>query len=213
MALLDSQVALLENAFARYFATGEVPGRQGTAHPLITPFQAFATADGHITIAAAKQHFWVRLCEAIGRRDLLEDPRYATFALRNEHRDELLAELDAVFASRPSDHWVSLLVGAGVPVGRVNEVAEALEDPQTVARGTVVEVQHPNLGTVREIATPLHLSGELPEPVRAPFLGEHTEELLHELCGYSEERMAQLREIGAFGERRAPAADRTAETI
>jgi crotonobetainyl-CoA:carnitine CoA-transferase CaiB-like acyl-CoA transferase len=211
----DADVSLFETALAELMYVGTwaathghiTPRRANSAHPSIVPFQAFATADGHITIAAAKQHFWVRLCEAIGRRDLLEDARYATFALRDEHRDELLAELDAVFASKPSSHWVELLVDAGVPVGRVNDVAEALADPQTVARDAVVEVEHPNLGTVREIATPLRLSGDLPEPARAPFLGEHTEELLERLCGYPEDRIVQLREAGAFGERRVAVPD------
>jgi len=92
-------------------------------------------------------------------------------------------------------------VDAGVPVGRVNDVTEALEDPQTVARDGVVEYEHPNLGTVRQAATPLRLSGELPEPARAPFLGEHTEDLLREVLGYSDEQTAALREAGAFGER------------
>jgi crotonobetainyl-CoA:carnitine CoA-transferase CaiB-like acyl-CoA transferase len=211
----DADVSLFETALAELMYVGTwaathghiTPRRANSAHPSIAPFQAFATADGHITIAAAKQHFWTRLCGAIGRPDLLEDPRYATFASRDEHRDELLAELDSVFASRPSGEWVALLVEAGVPVGRVNDVAEALEDPQTVAREAVVEIEHPNLGTVREIATPLRLSGELPEPTRAPFLGEHTEELLQELCGYSEERTAELRGAGAFGERRVAVPD------
>jgi crotonobetainyl-CoA:carnitine CoA-transferase CaiB-like acyl-CoA transferase len=176
------------------------PRRANSAHPSIVPFQAFATADGHITIAAGKERFWRDLCTAIGRPDLLEDPRYASFAARDEHRDELLADLDAVFASQPSSHWLTLLVDAGVPVGRVNDVAEALEDPQTLARDGVVAYEHPNLGTVRQAASPLRLSGELPEPSRAPLLGEHTDDLLRELLGYSDEQTAALREAGAFGE-------------
>jgi crotonobetainyl-CoA:carnitine CoA-transferase CaiB-like acyl-CoA transferase len=94
---------------------------------------------------------------------------------------------------------VSLLVDAGVPVGRVNDVGEALEDPQTVARGAVVEYEHPNLGTVRQVASPLRLSTELPEPTRAPFLGEHTDEILRDVLGYSDEQTAALRDAGAFG--------------
>jgi crotonobetainyl-CoA:carnitine CoA-transferase CaiB-like acyl-CoA transferase len=176
------------------------PRRANSAHPSIVPFQAFATADGHITIAAGKERFWRDLCTAIGRPDLLEDPRYASFSARDEHRDALLADLDAVFASQPSSHWLTLLVDAGVPVGRVNDVAEALEDPQTLARDGVVAYEHPNLGTVRQAASPLRLSGELPEPSRAPLLGEHTDDLLRELLGYSDERTAALREAGAFGE-------------
>ena len=93
-----------------------------------------------------------------------------------------------------------------MPVGKVNDVTEALEDPQTVARDGVVEYEHPNLGTVRQAATPLRLSGDLPAATRAPFLGEHTEALLRELCGYSDEHTAALREAGAFGTQRLPAA-------
>jgi crotonobetainyl-CoA:carnitine CoA-transferase CaiB-like acyl-CoA transferase len=205
----DADVSLFETALSELMYVGTwaathgfvTPRRANSAHPSIVPFQAFATADGHITIAAGKERFWRDLCTAIERPDLLEDPRYASFAARDEHRDALLADLDAVFASRPSDHWIGLLVDAGVPVGRVNDVAEALEDPQTLARDGVVTYEHPNLGTVRQAATPLRLSGELPEPARAPFLGEHTEDLLREVLGYSDEQTAALREAGAFGER------------
>jgi crotonobetainyl-CoA:carnitine CoA-transferase CaiB-like acyl-CoA transferase len=205
----DADVSLFETALSELMYVGTwaathghiTPRRANSAHPSIVPFQAFATADGHITIAAAKPHFWQRLCKAIEREDLLEDPRYASFASRDEHRDALLAELDAVFAARESAHWVTLLVAAGVPVGRVNDVVEALEDPQTVARDGVIAYDHPNLGTVRQAATPLRLSGELPEPSRAPFLGEHTDELLRDVCGYTDEQTEALRAAGAFGER------------
>jgi crotonobetainyl-CoA:carnitine CoA-transferase CaiB-like acyl-CoA transferase len=208
----DADVSLFETALSELMYVGTwaatqgfiAPRRANSAHPSIVPFQAFATADGHITIAAGKERFWRDLCTAIERPDLLEDPRYASFAARDEHRDALLADLDAVFASRPSDHWIRLLVDAGVPVGRVNDVAEALEDPQTLARDGVVAYEHPNLGTVRQAASPLRLSGELPEPSRAPLLGEHTDDLLRELLGYSDEQTAALREAGAFGAQVAP---------
>ncbi len=203
----DADVSLFETALSELMYVGTwaathghiTPRRANSAHPSIVPFQAFATADGHITVAAAKPHFWERLCAAIGREDLLADPRYESFASRDEHRDALLADLDAVFAARPSAHWVSLLVDAGVPVGRVNDVAEALQDPQTVARDAVVEYEHPNLGTVRQAATPLRLSAQLPAPTRAPFLGEHTDAILRDVLGYSDERTAALRDAGAFG--------------
>ena len=203
----DADVSLFETALSELMYVGTwaathgfiAPRRANSAHPSIVPFQAFATADGHITIAAGKERFWRDLCTAIGRPDLLEDPRYASFTARDEHRDALLADLDAVFASQPSSHWLTLLVDAGVPVGRVNDVAEALEDPQTLARDGVVAYEHPNLGTVRQVASPLRLSTELPEPTRAPFLGEHTVEILRGVLGYSDEQTAALRDAGAFG--------------
>jgi crotonobetainyl-CoA:carnitine CoA-transferase CaiB-like acyl-CoA transferase len=205
----DADVSLFETALSELMYVGTwaathgyvAPRRANSAHPSIVPFQAFATSDGHITVAAAKQRFWERLCEAIGRPDLLADPRYGDFAARDAHRETLLAELDAVFATQTSDHWVALLVAAGVPAGRVNDVAQALADPQAVAREAVVEYAHPSLGAVRQAASPLRLSGELPAPVRAPFLGEHTDLILRELCGYSDARIAELRAAAVVGRR------------
>jgi crotonobetainyl-CoA:carnitine CoA-transferase CaiB-like acyl-CoA transferase len=123
---------------------------------------------------------------------------------RNEHRYELLPVLDEAFRARPVDEWVALLVAAGVPASRVNTVPEALEDPQTRARGDVVEHEHPRLGTVRSIRTPLRLEQDgasLERPAeRGPFRGEHTEEVLVELCGYTPERVRELAAAGAFGD-------------
>jgi crotonobetainyl-CoA:carnitine CoA-transferase CaiB-like acyl-CoA transferase len=204
----DADISLFETALHELMYVGTwaathghvSPRRADSAHPSIVPFQAFETADGWITVAAAKPKFWEALCRAIDRRDLLRDPRYATFATRDAHRDELLADLRDVFLARSTDHWVALLTEVGVPIGRVNDVAEALEDPQTLARDSVIELDHPNLGAVREVASPLRLSGDLPPPARAPFLGEHTDEILRDVCGYQHERIAALRAAGAFGE-------------
>ncbi|HZL54358.1 MAG TPA: CoA transferase [Solirubrobacteraceae bacterium] len=203
----DADVSLFETALSELMYVGTwaathghvTPRRANSGHPSIVPFQAFATSDGHITVAAAKQHFWERLCGAIERTDLLAEPRYADFAGRDANRDELLAELDAVFAAKPSGYWLARLVAAGVPAGRVNNVAEALADPQTQARGAVLEYEHPSLGTVRQAASPLRLSGDLPPPARGPFLSEHTEAVLSEVCGYDTERIEQLRAAGVVG--------------
>jgi crotonobetainyl-CoA:carnitine CoA-transferase CaiB-like acyl-CoA transferase len=140
----------------------------------------------------------------IGRPDLNEDARFATMAGRNEHRETLLPILEDAFRARTADEWVETLVGAGVPASRVNTVEQALADPQTVARGAIVEHDHPALGPVRSIRTPLRLaeggrSLERPSE-RAPFRGEHTERTLVELCGYTPERVRELRADGVFGE-------------
>ena len=207
----DCDVSLYETALhelmyiGTWVATGDyVPRRMAeSAHPSIVPFQAFQTADGWITVACAKQKFWERLCQALDRTDLLEDPRFADFAGRNIHRDELLPTLRAAFRERTTDYLIALLSRAGVPHGPVYEVPEALEDRQAKARGDIVEIDHPHLGTIRQIASPLRLSGE-PNPLeRAPFRGEHTDEVLRDLCGYSTEEIAALRADGTFG---APAA-------
>ncbi|HEX4035407.1 MAG TPA: CoA transferase [Solirubrobacteraceae bacterium] len=205
----DADVSLFETALSELMYVGTwaatngylAPRRANSAHPSIVPFQAFATSDGHITVAAAKPHFWERLCAAIERPDLLADPRYADFATRDANRETLLASLDAVFATQSTQTWIERLAAAGVPAGRVNDVAQALADKQTVARGAVVAYEHPTLGTVRQAASPLRLSGELPEPSRAPLLGEDTEGVLRELCGYDAERIAELDAAGALGTR------------
>jgi crotonobetainyl-CoA:carnitine CoA-transferase CaiB-like acyl-CoA transferase len=203
----DADISLFETALHELMYVGTWAASRGhvqerradSAHPSIVPFQAFQTADGWLTVACAKPKFWVRLCEAITRPDLLADPRYADFAGRDRNREPLLAELRAIFAGQPTERWLERLRAAGVPVGRVNGVAEALADPQTLARESVVEVEHPTLGTVRQIASPLRLSGPAAAPTRGPFRGEHTDAILREVCGYDAQRIAQLRAASAFG--------------
>ena len=158
ISLFDT--ALSELGYVGYWAaTGGFDARRmkDSAHPSLVPFQAFETADGWITVACGKEKFWRALCEAAGRPELAADPRYATFADRDRNRDELLAILGALFRGRTSDEWLRVLGAAGVPVGPVNDLRAAFADPQSVARGSIVEVEHPRLGTVRHIASPLRL--------------------------------------------------------
>jgi crotonobetainyl-CoA:carnitine CoA-transferase CaiB-like acyl-CoA transferase len=213
----DCDVSLFETALHELMYIGPwaathgfvPPRRHNSAHPTIVPFQNFEASDGWFVVGAAKQVFWERLCEVIGRPDLLDDERFGTMAGRNEHRDALLPELDEAFRSRSVDEWVGSLVAAGVPASRINSVEEALADPQAEARGSIVEHDHPSLGRVRSIRTPLRLSqGEttLERPAeRGPFRGEHTETVLVELCGYTPERVRELDAVGVFGDR-VPAA-------
>jgi crotonobetainyl-CoA:carnitine CoA-transferase CaiB-like acyl-CoA transferase len=208
----DCDVSLFETALHELMYIGPwaathgyvPPRRPNSAHPSIVPFQNFRASDGWLVVGAAKQKFWERLCEAIGRPELAGDPRFATTAARDENRDSLLPILDEVFAQRPVVEWVELLVASGIPASRVNTVLEALEDPQTLAREDVVEHDHPVLGTVRSIRSPLRLSGEERPPGRGPFRGEHTEEVLVRLCGYSPERVRELAAAGVFGDVAVP---------
>src|SRR5947209_3026332 len=164
----DCDISLYETALHElmYVGTwalsaGYIPRRMPeSAHPSIVPFQAFETADGWITVACAKQKFWELLCQALGRDELTHDSRFGDFAARNRNRDELLPILREDFRSQPTAHWLAVLSRAGVPHGPVYEVPEALEDRQAQARGDVVELEHPGLGTVRQVASPLRLSGE-----------------------------------------------------
>jgi crotonobetainyl-CoA:carnitine CoA-transferase CaiB-like acyl-CoA transferase len=177
----------------------EVPRRAESSHPSIVPFQAFRCADGWITVAAAKQKFWRLLCAAMELDELPDDPRFADFDGRDTHRDELLAILRERFAEESADTWVDKLEAAGVPVGKVNDVRGALEDAQAAARGAVTQYEHPRLGTVRQAASPLRVSGHTADARPGPARGEGTEALLRELCGYDDARLAAARAGGAFG--------------
>lgn len=204
----ECDISLFETALAELMYIGTwvasrdyTPRRMAqSAHPSMAPFQNFPTADGWIVVAAPKQNLWRALCEAIERPELADDPRFIDFAARNHQRETLVALLNELFRSRSSEEWLTRLRAAGVPCGPVNDVAAALADPQTQARGAVVEYDHPRLGRVRQVASPLRLDGA-PRPVqRAPFRGEHTESVLTELCGYTGEQVRALREAGVFGQ-------------
>ena len=169
------------------------------------PFGNYRARDGWFVVGAAKQKFWERLCDVMGHPELNDDPRFATMAARLENRSVLMDILNGIFAEKDADEWIAALVAAGIPASRINTVLEALEDPQVVAREDVTEHDHPVLGRVRTIASPLRLSGEQGQelrdqpPRRGPFRGEHTEQVLRDYCGYADERIAALREAGVFG--------------
>lgn len=204
----DADISLFETALSELAYVGtwtasrqyEPKRMKESAHPSIVPFQAFRTRDGWITVACGKERLWRSLCEAAGEPELADDPRFATFADRDRNRDELLAILRPMFRERTSDEWVALLSRHGVPVGRVNDLPTALADPQVEARGVLVDVDHPVLGTVRHIASPLRIDSEPPPVRRAPARGEHTAEVLREWCGYPEQRIRELAQEGAFGD-------------
>jgi crotonobetainyl-CoA:carnitine CoA-transferase CaiB-like acyl-CoA transferase len=147
------------------------PRRSNSAHPSLVPFQNFETADGWIVVAAPKEKFWVRVCETIGRPELATDPRFADFAARDRNRDELGPILEHAFRARASAEWLEALRRADVPSSAVNEVLEAVDEAR------LVEYEHPTLGTIRQVASPLRLSDAEPPVGRAPFRGEHDEEV------------------------------------
>jgi crotonobetainyl-CoA:carnitine CoA-transferase CaiB-like acyl-CoA transferase len=178
-------------------ATGRSPGPMGSAHPLNAPYQAFATADGWITVGAANQANWRRLLDALEAPELAEDPRFAENAGRMAHLKELEAALERVFRTRPTADWLARLEAAGVPAGPVLDIAAMHEDPQTLAREMVVEAAHSRLGPVKTLGLPVKFS-ETPGAVAqgAPLYGEHTREVLAE-HGYAAAEIARLIEAGA----------------
>lgn len=203
----DCDISLFETALAELVYVGtwaategyRPPRHRSSAHPSIVPFQNFATADGWIVVACPKQKFWERLCGVVGRPDLASDERFADFAARDRNREALLPELEAAFASRTTADWLELLAESGIPSAPVNDVAQALADPQAVARKAVVEFEHERFGTVRTIASPLRVGDGRAAPRRGPRRGEDTTTVLRELCGYSPERIEQLRASGVLG--------------
>ncbi len=173
-------------------ATGSSPGALGSAHPLNAPYQAFPTMDGWINVGAANQANWERLADLVGRGDLKDDPRFASNAERMANLDALVGLLDEVFSTRTTAEWQSLLEKGGVPAGPILSIGQMHQDPQTLAREMVVEVDHPELGAVPTIGSPVKFT-TTPGGVHraAPLLGQHTVEVLRE-AGCDETRIETL---------------------
>jgi crotonobetainyl-CoA:carnitine CoA-transferase CaiB-like acyl-CoA transferase len=185
--LLDSALAGLVNVAQNALVTGREPERFGNAHPNIVPYQDFGTASGRIAVAAANDGLFRALCRAIGREELAGDDRYATNAARVEHRGELVPELEHRFRERPAEDWVTALDAAGVPVGKVRSVPEALAAAAAAGRPATIGVAHPTIGELELVASPIWRGGEAEKPLAPPLLGQHTAEILGELGRTPEE--------------------------
>jgi len=186
---------------ASYFATGESPGPLGSAHILTAPYQAFQASDGYINIGGANQSNWERIADVLGHPEWREDPRFADNTARMRNRDALADAMNATLRTRTRAQWMAVFDAAGVPAGPVHSLGEALEHPQTRARGMVVDLVHPDAGPTRAIGSPVHLSRTPAQITRpAPRLGEHTREVLRE-AGYTDSDIDDLvasRIVGSF---------------
>jgi len=197
MALFDTMIAMLANMNMNYLTTGKAPGRAGNAHQNIVPYQVFAAADGHVVIAVGNDSQYAKFCEIAGRPDLAADPRFASNAGRVRNRAALVPLLEAIVRDRPAAFWAEKLEAAGVPCGPINSIAQALGDPQAVARGIRVDLPHPVGGTVPLVGMPIRMSGSSPNYERPPpLLGQHTDEVLRELAGMDAGEIAALRARG-----------------
>ena len=196
-ALLDSQITWLSNVAAGYFATGQRPRKLGNAHPNIVPYQPFKARDKFFIVAVGTERLWARFCDALGIAATIgKDPRFATNADRLQHREALVAQLEALFATQDAAYWLERLRAADIPCGPINEVDEILNDPHVRAREMIVELEHPVAGLVRSLGNPVKLSATPPTyRLPPPTLGQHTEEILREL-GYDAEGVKRLREEG-----------------
>ncbi|MGQ0584536.1 MAG: CaiB/BaiF CoA transferase family protein [Reyranella sp.] len=158
IAMFDCQLALLENAIMRYTVEKEIPGPLGARHPTITPFEAFATSDGSMIIAAGNDSLFVKMCEALGRSDMTTDPAYKSNALRQKSQKKLKHEIESVLKTNTTDHWIAVVSKGGVPCGPINNVKQAIAHPQVAARNMLVEVPDGSGGTLTLAGNPLKMS-------------------------------------------------------
>ena len=199
LSMLECQVAIEENAFARYFATGEVPVRLGSRHPSYTPFQAFETKDSWIVVATTGGEQWALLCAAIERVDLIDDERFASGWLRSQHYQEMEPILSEIMRQKTTNEWLVELLALNVPCGPVNSIADVAKDPQVVYRGAITEVHHPMLGSLKTVDSPLRLSRTSTSVgLPAPDLGQHTEEVLTGLLGLTPLELEKLHQANVL---------------
>ena len=199
MALFDTVIAMLANMNMNYLVTGKAPGRAGNAHQNIVPYQVFAAADGHVVIAVGNDGQYAKFCEIAGRPDLAADPRFASNAERVRNRAVLVPLLEQIVRGRPAAFWAEQLEAAGVPCGPINTIAQALADPQAVARGVRIDLPHPTAGKVPQVGMPTRMSASSPSYERPPpLLGEHTDEVLREVAGLHADEIAALRARGVL---------------
>lgn len=201
VSLLDVAVSMLNYLATWHLTAGYQPTRTPqSSHPSLVPFQNFPTADGWITVCCPNQKFWGLLCEALGRTELRDDPRYVDMEGRRQHRDELVGELTSELRARPTAEWVRVLGDAGVPVAPVNSVAQALADEQVAARDLVRWVEHPRFGRVGHVRTAVRVGEPTTDWRSAPQRHEDADDVLGGLLGYSADRRAELAAAGAFGD-------------
>jgi CoA:oxalate CoA-transferase len=192
ISMFDCQVALMENAIARYFATGEIPGPLGNRHPSIVPFQAFKSATGYFTITASTDEQFGNLCDAVGLTDVKNDKRLLTKRDRVQNVSTVHEIFGKLFADKPKEYWIELLERHNVPCGPINNVREVVESPQVQAREMIIEMDHKKAGRIKMAGPPIKASlTPLSAQCPPPLLGQDTESILSQL-GYSRE------EIGSF---------------
>ncbi len=198
MALLDVQIATMANQGMNYLSSGNIPKRYGNALANIVPYQVFKASDRDFIIACGNDTQFIQLCRSIGLPDLPNDARFARNADRIKHRDEIIGILQTHFLTKTADEWVDAIYAAKVPVGVINNLEQAFQEPQVIAREMLVEMNHPQREKLKVIGSPIKLSRTPVEYKTAPpLLGEHTQAVLGRLV--SPEKLAELKEKGVIG--------------
>lgn len=200
VSMLEGQLGLLGTMIGSYLTDGIVPEPMGTAYKALLPYQTFRTRTRDLALAVGSEKLWQAFCPLIGRPEMAGDPRFNSNRNRDLHRAELVHELQQVFLTRTYEEWEKLLVDNGIPMGAINNLAEAVNHPQVAARGALVEVEHPAAGRMKMVGPPVRLSAT-PGGVRtpSPTLGQHTDAVLREVLGLGEAELATLRAAGALG--------------
>ncbi|MBF0529147.1 MAG: CoA transferase [Deltaproteobacteria bacterium] len=183
VAMLDCQVALLENAIIRYCATGQLPGPVGNRHPSITPFESYKSADGYIIVCAGNQGLWIDFCEVIDRRDLLADERFGSNDLRTQNHHHLKPIIEESTKIKKTSEWITILEKAGIPCGPINTISSVMEDEQVKSRNMIASFDHPQAGLVTMPGFPIKSAQyQMPQSFEpSPMLGQDTKEILHSL--------------------------------
>lgn len=198
-SLQEGQMTWLENYAGEYFADGEDPPRRGNRHPQVVPYEAVQGSDGDwFILGVGSDNIWNSFCQHVGRAELAQDKRFLTNASRINNYHALIPIVRDIIKQKSSDDWLNELRDVGVPCGRINTVKEALTDPHIIERGMIIELEHPALGMIKSLATPVHLSDTpLIYHRHPPTLGEHTNEVVQEI-GYSPEQVQQMRNEGVI---------------
>lgn len=195
VSLLDSQIAWLANQGMNYLVSGQIPQAMGNAHPSIVPYQTFATADDHLTIAVGNDSQFQHFCQALEQPQWQQQAEYQTNSLRLQHRHELVTRIQSVLSQKSSEHWLQVLQQAGVPCARVNNIQQAFDLPQVQHRQMQQQLSHPEYGETPSISSPLFFDQQKAMASQAPPLrGEHSHKLLSEFCQLSDEQIQQLQQ-------------------
>lgn len=199
VAMLDSSVAILENAISRYLVNKEIPRPSGNRHKSITPFESFKTRDGEIMIAAGNDALFAKLCKLFNKEEWINDERFKSNYSRTENVDILKEYITEVTISKTTEEWQRLLDDFGIPNSPINTIDKVIENPQIIHREMLQEIEHPVAGATKVLGVPIKLSespGKIVSP--SPVLGQHTEEILGELIGVTKEEFSKLLEEGIF---------------
>ena len=199
ISLFDSQLGMLANVASNYLISGNLPKRYGNAHANIVPYQNFQASDAWFVIAVGNDRQFQRLCGVVGHPELTHDLRFVTNSDRVKNRDELIDLLNPTFFEKTAGEWISLLGNAGIPCGPINTLDKVFAEPQVEAREMLLEMDHPTIGKLPLVGSPLKFSDTPVEyKLPPPRLGEHTEDILTGLLGYSSEKIIDLKESGVI---------------